>query len=384
MRTGEGKHSAYIRLQKFLAEAGVGSRRLCEKIILDGRVRVNGETVNKLGVKVDQSSEVELDGNVIASVQEKKYILMHKPTGCISSVKDQFGRKTVMDLIDEEAWETGGAGKCVQTGMTGAPGEFRNTGEPGELRETGEPGESARMKESGEAGAPGESARMKESGETGETGELGETGEIGGYWKTGETGEPARTRDTGETGVSGESERTGKSMETVENDELAEPRRTGKAGRMFPVGRLDFNTSGLLLITNDGEFAYMATHPKNEIEKVYEVTINGNADEKKLDMLRSGVILDDGFKTSPATVWEKSDESRCQDGTSTICILIHEGRNRQVRRMFKTVGLEICELKRLAIGGLNISGLVVGEWEYISYEKAMKIREKYKRSIGEI
>ena len=351
------KSGGQLRLQKYLARAGVGSRRSCEKLILDARVKVDGKTVTELGYMTSDGSIVELDGCVVQSFETKVYILMNKPVGCITSSKDQFGRETVVDLV------------------------------------------------------------------------------------------------------------------------------RGETRRLFPVGRLDYHTSGLLLLTNDGEFSNLITHPKNEIEKVYEVTVKGEVTEEQLVRLRTGVVIGSGsgvsgrgygsgnsvcsgsggssrvgggssrvgggsdkyygvdngaeFKTSPAIVWlsnsvtrERSlleqafqkDTSRKQavqdfvaqkqvapaclaaegdphkqaaqkqvaaEGNSQkqaaqkqtlgnqsefslVTILIHEGKNRQVRRMFEAVGLKVCELQRIAIGGLGLSGLKAGEWKYITLEEAMK------------
>jgi pseudouridine synthase len=235
------------RLQKFMARAGAGSRRHCEQLIIDGRVSIDGKNVRELGTRVTEGSKVELDGVLLNADQIKKYILMYKPTGCVTSAKDQFGRMTVIDIIK------------------------------------------------------------------------------------------------------------------------------GETARLYPVGRLDYNTSGLLLLTNDGEFAFKAAHPTSEIEKLYEVTFSGKADDEMFKRLRTGIVLDDGFKTSPASVWQGKIKT-------TVFILIHEGHNRQVRRMFEAVGLKVLGLCRIAIGGLDLKGLKPGEWKYLTLEEALRIEDKCRKS----
>ena len=267
MRTGGG-----VRLQKLLAEAGVGSRRACEKLIAEGRVTVGGVTILTQGTLADPAEIIAVDGVPITIQKKKVYILLNKPEGYITSAKDQFGRKTVLDLIGDSV--------------------------------------------------------------------------------------PAR---------------------------------------VFPVGRLDYHTRGLLLLTNDGEFAYYATHPGHEIEKVYEVLTPDCPASEVLERLREGVVLDDGFRTAPARVFfsggnsrgdiggkNTKDEHSGRDSNSggngkglyRIMLIIHEGKNRQVRRMFEAVNLRVNRLTRVATGMLTLGGLAAGGWRYISYDEAMKIGEK--------
>lgn len=227
-----------IRLQKYLSDCGVASRRKAEELILSGHVQVNGKTVTEMGVKVDASRDkVLLDGNNVAAVDEKIYLALNKPRGVISAVSDQFGRKCVTDLIGSEY-------------------------------------------------------------------------------------------------------------------------------RIFPVGRLDYNTSGLILLTNDGEFANRVMHPRNNIEKIYIVKISGGIKPESLDKLRRGVKID-GVKTSPASV-EIMEE---REKSTLIAITIFEGRNRQVRKMFEAVGARTLRLERISIGSVTLGNLKPGEFRLLTKEE---------------
>ena len=131
--------------------------------------------------------------------------------------------------------------------------------------------------------------------------------------------------------------------------------------RIFPVGRLDYDTEGLLLLTNDGDFTYKVTHPKFHMDKTYIATIKGGITVKGLNMLRSGVKIED-YKTSPAEVEMLS----CEKGVTVIKITIHEGKNRQVRKMFEAVGCRVIELKRISIGKVELGNLPLGRWRYLT------------------
>ena len=223
------------RLQKYLASAGVASRRASETLIKEGRVSVNGKVVTELGTKVTPGKDkVLVDGKPVQQEEELVYILMNKPAGYVTTVKDTHDRLTVMDLL------------------------------------------------------------------------------------------------------------------------------TGVPYRVFPVGRLDFETEGLLLLTNDGEFAYRMTHPKFKMVKTYVATVQGNVTEERLQMLRNGVQLEDGM-TAPADV----KIVRRENHKTIVEISIHEGRNRQVRRMFKAVKNPVLELKRISIGPLTLKGVGAGEYRYL-------------------
>ncbi len=223
-----------IRLQKYLAEAGVASRRKCEELIAEGRVEVNNQVVTVPGTKINGGELIKVDGKVIRSEQRKVYILLNKPVGYISTAKDQFSRKTVLDLVS-----------------------------------------------------------------------------------------------------------------TVSE-------------RIYPVGRLDYDTSGLLMLTNDGELANGLTHPKHELQKVYRVMISGKLKEEDITSLQEGVDIED-YTTAPAAV--KVVDATKRD--SIVEISIHEGKNRQVRKMFETLGYAVLRLKRVAIGPLVIDGLEEGKWRYL-------------------
>lgn len=234
-----------MRINKFLADQGVASRRHADAMIEAGRVTINGK-VATLGANVEETDEVIVDGKLI-SVAEKKeeYYIMNKPKGVICTVSDDRGRKTVMDLLPE--------------------------------------------------------------------------------------------------GV----------------------------GRVFPVGRLDYETEGLLILTNDGDLSYRLTHPTNEIPKTYMAKIEGTMTEKDLNPLRSGVELDGVMtKKCKAHIVETHKEY------TKVHVTITEGRNRQVRRMFEAIGRNVAFLKRVSIGKLKLSGLNRGEVrplteEEIAYLKGM-------------
>ena len=225
-----------IRLQKYLAHAGVASRRSAEKLIAAGRVRVNGDVVTEMGVQINPAApEVEVDGKPVELAAKKIYIVLNKPTGYITTVSDDRGRKTVMDLV---------------------------------------------------ADIP---------------------------------------------------------------------------HRIYPVGRLDYDTEGLLFMTNDGDFTYTLTHPKHEVEKTYLAHVSGNVSMEIIESLRNGIDLE-GVKTSPATVEIKG---ATQHGTK-IEITICEGRNRQVRNMFEAVGLSVNKLRRTREGGVAIGKIALGKWRILS------------------
>lgn len=236
-----------MRLQKFLASAGIASRRACEKLIEEGKVSVNGEVVTQLGTTVDPlKDQVFFEGKQVQLVEEKIYLLLNKPPGYVTTAKDQFGRPTVLDLVS----------------------------------------------------------------------------------------------DTGH--------------------------------RVFPVGRLDYNTSGLLILTNDGDLTLQLTHPRHEVFKTYVATVQGAISDEALEQLASGVQLED-FKTSPAKV----KLIRREADLSLVELSIREGKYRQVRRMMEAVGHPVESLQRIAIGIINLSGLREGSYRVLSSEEVDYLRRSH-------
>ena len=231
-----------VRLQKYMAECGIASRRKSEELIAKGYVKVNGEIVTEPGIKIDPAVDKIEFRNVDFEIKPEKkvYIMLNKPVGYITSVKDERGRSTVMDLLKD----------------------------------------------------------IKE--------------------------------------------------------------------RIVPVGRLDMYTSGLLLFSNDGDFINKITHPSHETTKTYVIKTRGIPTEKDVEKLRNGVPVDD-YVTSPAKV-----EVLLRDNTnnvSRIRVEIHEGRNRQVRKMVEAIGLSTIALNREAVGNLTLEGLNKGEWRYLTEEE---------------
>ena len=225
------------RLQKFLANAGITSRRKCEELILDGKIEVNGAIVTELGTKVSEKDIVKYNGKIVKTEEEKIYILLNKPIGYVTTAKDQFNRDTVLDLI-----------------------------------------------------------------------------------------------------------------------------KINK--RIVPVGRLDMYTSGALILTNDGEFVNMLTHPKNEIDKTYNVTVKGNVTNDDIEQLQKGVKIDDEYITKPSKV--KILKIDKEKNISRIQITIHEGKNRQVRKMCEAINKKVLALHRCKIGNIEVKDLKVGNWRYLT------------------
>lgn len=232
------------RLQKVIAHAGFASRRKAEELIAEGRVKVNGNTVKELGVKVSPSDRIEVDG-IPVEREEPVYFLLYKPRGVISAVSDDKGRKVVTDFFE------------------------------------------------------------------------------------------------------------------------------GIKQRIYPVGRLDYDTSGILILTNDGEFANLLMHPSNEIEKVYVAKVKGIPSKVSMRSLQRGVVLEDG-KTAPAKTKLLSMDKKKQ--TAIVEISIHEGRNRQVRRMFEAIGHPVLKLKRERYGYLTLQGLSAGDARELTAHEVKQLR----------
>ncbi|MBQ6006284.1 MAG: rRNA pseudouridine synthase [Selenomonadaceae bacterium] len=137
------------------------------------------------------------------------------------------------------------------------------------------------------------------------------------------------------------------------------------SGRVYPVGRLDLNSEGLILLTNDGDLTNALIHPRYEVAKTYRAKISGTVTEEKLDKLRAGVELDDGL-TAPAEVYLLEDD--------LVEVTIHEGRNRQVRRMFAAVGCDVKRLRRIKFAGLTLDGLKVGKWRTLTADEIAQLK----------
>ncbi|MEE0871889.1 MAG: pseudouridine synthase [Ruminococcus sp.] len=229
-----------IRLQKFIAQCGIASRRKAEEMITQGKVKINGKTA-VLGDKVTSADKVTLSGRrIVMQKTHYRYIMLNKPRGFVTTMSDERGRKCVAELVS-------------------------NVGE-----------------------------------------------------------------------------------------------------RVYPIGRLDKDSEGLLIFTNDGEFANKVMHPRNNIYKIYRVTVRPSISEDQLVKLETGVELD-GKKTAPAIVHVVHQEP----GRVVLEMILHEGKNREIRRMCDAVGLEVARLKRTQIGGVKMGMLKQGDWRDLT-EKEVK------------
>ena len=230
-----------IRLQKFLSNSGVCSRRNAENLIINGKISVNGKIVTELGTKVNpEKDEVYYDGKKVKLESKFVYILLNKPIGFVTTVKDQFGRPTVLDLV-----------------------------------------------------------------------------------------------------------------KTVDE-------------KVLPVGRLDMYTSGAIILTNDGDFIYKVTHPKNEINKTYNATVKGIVDLNDVKKLENGVKIDDYISGKAQVKILKIDEKK---NISRLQITIHEGKNREVRKMCSAIGKDVIALHRAKIGNIGVKDLKIGEWRFLSKDE---------------
>lgn len=230
------------RLQKVIAASGITSRRKAEELITQGKVMVNGVVIDELGYKVNGNEEIIVNGIKI-NKEDKVYYLLNKPRGVVTTTSDEKGRKTVLDLIDDNR-------------------------------------------------------------------------------------------------------------------------------RIYPVGRLDYDTTGALILTNDGEFANNLMHPKNEIDKVYIAKISGFLTPSDIMTLKKGVVID-GVKTSRAKVRVRKTDKETR--TSIVELTIHEGRNHQVKNMFKAVGYEVLKLKRERIAFLDVKSLSSGEYRVLNPKEVKQL-----------
>ncbi|MBQ1821760.1 MAG: rRNA pseudouridine synthase [Clostridia bacterium] len=236
-----------MRLQKYMADCGVASRRACEQIIEDGRVTVNGIPAD-LGASVEETDEVRLDGKRLRPQPERVVLMLYKPRGVVSTSSDEAGRKTVQEFVKELPY------------------------------------------------------------------------------------------------------------------------------RLYNVGRLDLNSEGLLLLTNDGELANRLMHPRYGVNKTYRVVCDGTLSASEIATLTNGVQLEDGI-TAPAKV---TNIRRSTTGGTAFSITIHEGRNRQIRRMLEAIGHRTLRLKREAYGNLKLGDLKPGEWRYLTPEEIAGLYESGK------
>ncbi len=233
---------AEVRLQKFLAESGVASRRKSEELIDQGKVKVNGR-VAMIGDKIDPKKDtVTVNGKKIVKTKTFTYIVLHKPRGFITTMSDEMDRKCVAELIKDVP------------------------------------------------------------------------------------------------------------------------------GRVYPVGRLDRDSEGMLLFTNDGAFANAMTHPTKHVPKTYRVTVRPSINEDQITALTQGIIIDDR-KTAPAEVRVITKE----EGRVVLEIILYEGRNRQIRKMCEEVGLEVARLKRTAIGSIKLGMLKQGDWRNLTEDEVRKL-----------
>lgn len=232
-----------MRLQKYLAECGVASRRHAEDMITQGLVQINGITVREMGLKVEEGDEVRVRGQVVTPQAEKRYVLYYKPIGEVTTSSDPEGRPTVLD----------------------------------------------------------------------------------------------RFRDF--------------------------------PVRLYPVGRLDFDSEGLLLLTNDGDLTARLTHPSGEVNKSYIARVSLQLTDEELNRLRFGILID-GRKTAKAGAKILKQESLFTD----VLITIHEGRNRQIRRMVEALGHQVIRLKRVKYGPVELGALARGEWRELSAQEVSDLR----------
>lgn len=237
------------RLQKIIANSGVCSRRKAEELISQGKVTVNGQIINELGFKADESDDIRVNGEKI-SAEQKAVFLLNKPKNVISSSSDDRGRTTVVDLIDSNL-------------------------------------------------------------------------------------------------------------------------------RLYPLGRLDYDSSGLLLLSNDGELMQKLIHPKYEVEKTYQVTIDGLINDNEISQLEKGIEIED-YVTAPAKVkLIKKNENRY---TSFLEITIHEGRNREIRKMFEKLGYHVLKLHRIKEANIELGNLKSGEYRRLKPYEIKKLNDYLDRN----
>lgn len=235
-----------IRLNKFLAQAGVASRREVDKMIVEGKIKVNGRVVRTLGTRIDDEKDrVEFGDKRVVKEEKMLYLMLNKPSGYLVTLKDPFQRPTVKELLPS----------------------------------------------------------MKE--------------------------------------------------------------------RIYPVGRLDYDSEGLLLLTNDGELAHRLAHPRYKVPKNYVVEVKGMPDSSNISRLEKGITID-GKKTAPAKVARLSGSSK----KTLLRIEIHEGRKREVKRMFEAIGHRVLHLQRVGFGGMRLGKLQSGKWRFLTQREVNRLKNQ--------
>lgn len=230
-----------MRINKYIASCGIASRRKAEELILENRVKVNGKLINELSFQINEKKDkVEVDGKLIGLEEKLVYIMLNKPEGYVTTVKDQFDRKSVIDLV-----------KDIDA-------------------------------------------------------------------------------------------------------------------RVYPIGRLDYETSGLLLLTNDGDLTYKLTHPKHEVDKTYIATVKGIPTQNEITNFEKGLYIED-YKTSPAKI--KIVKKNIEKNYAVCEIKIHEGRNRQVRKMCKAINHPVMNLRRKAMGKIVLKDVEIGKYRHLTVEE---------------
>ncbi len=231
-----------VRLNKYLADCGIASRRKCDDLIVSGKVTVNGRVPERLGVNIDETRDtVRFEGVLVKPVARLEYVMLNKPLGYVTTTSDEKGRKTVVDLVDI-------------------------------------------------------------------------------------------------------------------------------ATRIFPVGRLDIDTGGLLLLTNDGELAYKLTHPRFEVEKIYDVRLNRALASRDRRRLESGISLEEGVTAACRVEFPDAANRR------HVQLTLHQGWNRQIRRMFGVLGYEVVALRRVGVAFLRLNGLRPGCWRRLTRDEVDRLK----------
>ena len=248
MNTKKLPEQESVRINRYLAEAGICARRAADALIAEGRVTING-AIAVLGTKVQPGDEVSVDGKPVGRKQKDAYLILNKPKDCITTASDERGRRTVLDLI-------------------------------------------------------------------------------------------------------------------------------GYHDRVFPIGRLDRNSTGVLLLTNDGELAHRLMHPRFNVEKMYLVHLDKDIPRAVVIRLERGIMLD-GERTAPVEINVNPHDAK------ELAITMHEGKNRQVRRMFEAMEFEVTKLDRIMYAGLTVKGMKRGEWRKLTNREVLHLKKLVKLDTNE-